>query len=131
MGAGYVWLDEYLLGDELIDGQHRRMFGLVQTLDGLENPGEIRGIMMKLYILVREHFFDEKALMVQRCYPGRAEHESEHARILLEMDRDSKRLFGTGITVEELKIRVRAAMSEHLVKQDMELGTFLRAQRNV
>jgi len=121
--------DEYLLGDELIDGQHRKMLAMLGTLNRLESATEIRGLMMKLYMLVREHFFDEEALMAERGYPEREEHAREHARVLVEMDRYSKMLFGAGISLAELKERLQVDVVDHLLEQDMRLGAFLRGEK--
>lgn len=119
---------EYLLGDELIDGQHRKMLTMLQALDRLENPAEIRGVLMKLYMLVREHFVDEEALMESRAYPLREEHAREHARVLVEMGAFAKRLFADGISFAELKARLEADVVGHLLKQDMLLGAFLKGE---
>jgi len=120
--------DEYLLGDELIDGQHRKMLTMLATMQHLESPSEIRGMMMKLYILVREHFFDEEALMADRGYPQREEHVQEHARVLAEMDRYSKMLFGAGLSLVEIKEKLKVDVVEHLLEQDMRLGAFLQGR---
>lgn len=85
-------------------------------------------MMMKLYILVREHFFDEEALMAERGYPQREEHVQEHARVLVEMDRYSKMLFGAGLSLVEIKEKLKVDVVEHLVEQDMRLGAFLQGR---
>lgn len=128
MEAANEMSDEYLLGDELIDGQHRKMLTMLATMQHLESPSEIRGMMMKLYILVREHFFDEEALMAERGYPQREEHVQEHARVLVEMDRYSKMLFGAGLSLVEIKEKLKVDVVEHLVEQDMRLGAFLQGR---
>lgn len=120
--------DEYLLGDELIDGQHRKMFAMLVAMQRLESTAEIRGLMMKLYMLVREHFFDEEALMAERGYPLREEHAREHARVLVEMDRYSKMLFAAGISLAEIREKLQVDVVEHLLEQDMRLGIFLRGE---
>lgn len=118
--------DQYLLGDELIDDQHRMMLTMLRTLECSESPAEIRGLMMKLYMLVREHFVDEEALMERCGYPLREEHAREHARVLVEMDRFAKQLFANGIPFAQLKEKLEVDVVGHLLAQDRLLGTFLR-----
>lgn len=120
--------DQYLLGDELIDGQHRKMLAMLRTLECSESPAEIRGLMMKLYMLVREHFVDEEALMERCGYPLREEHAREHGRVLLEMDGFAKLLFGSGISFAALKEKLEVDVVGHLLEQDMLLGAFLRGE---
>lgn len=128
MDAIKAMSDEFLLGDELIDGQHRKMLAMLAKMQHLESSSEIRGMMMKLYILVREHFFDEEALMADRGYPQQEEHAQEHARVLAEMDRYSKMLFGDGLSLVEIKEKLKVDVVEHLVEQDMRLGAFLQGR---
>lgn len=120
--------DQYLLGDELIDGQHRKMLTMLAALGRMENPTEIRGLLMKLYMLVREHFHDEEALMERCGYPQREEHALEHARVLVEMDRYAKQLFGSGISMAALKEKLEVDVVGHLLEQDMLLGAFLQGE---
>lgn len=128
MDAAHDASDRFLVGDELIDGQHRRIVSLLGAMDGLETIGEVRGLLMKLYILVREHFFDEEALMEAKGYPAREEHAREHAEVLVEMDLFSKRLFGEPASLSELKSRLKSDLVERLMSQDRLFALFLNGE---
>ena len=80
--AIFTWDDSIALGIPTIDGQHKALFGWINTLnaaikngDGSEAVGEV---IWNLITYVTEHFSEEERLMLSYNYPGLAAHRKEH-----------------------------------------------------
>ena len=80
--AIFEWDNSIELGIPTIDGQHKALFGWINTLndaigngDGAEAVGEV---IWKLITYVTEHFSEEERLMLSCNYPGLAAHRKEH-----------------------------------------------------
>jgi hemerythrin len=78
----FEWDDSIALGIPTIDGQHKALFGWINTLntaikngDGSEAVGEV---IWNLITYVTEHFSEEERLMLSYNYPGLAAHRKEH-----------------------------------------------------
>jgi hemerythrin len=124
----FKWRDEYEIGEEHIDCQHRHLFVLVNRIVDPENSNEVHSNFMALFKYVREHFRDEEAIMKNAGYPGYEGHRVEHEQLL-------DRLVELGVNIGKGNIDVQA-MTEfmsrwvliHIGQEDMLIGEFLRKQ---
>jgi hemerythrin len=84
------WRDEFTLGLEPVDGQHRELLDAMNRLTPLLHAGDARGVEGTLAFLdgyVRDHFGTEEALMGRHGYPFAAEHVREHENFVAFMRR--------------------------------------------
>ena len=98
--GGVMWKDEYLLGNELIDNQHKALF--LNTTDNLLqaicNPSEYiekQNIINSLNFLKEysaQHFRDEEDFQLAIGYHGYKEHKAQHARLAEEVVKYEKLL---------------------------------------
>ena len=85
----FVWQQQYEMGDDLVDSQHKNLFDLAEKLVASRTKKELLQNIEPLYQHVKEHFNAEEALMKKINYPTYQEHEKEHNRMLkklIEMD---------------------------------------------
>ena len=79
-----VWSEDYRVGVDDIDDQHRELFNLVNRLRGAvaEGGDGLRTVFEELERYTFKHFTDEEALMMASGYPGFVEHARSHARFV-------------------------------------------------
>jgi hemerythrin len=79
---GFAWKDEFNLGHDWVDAQHRRLFELVSGLveacaDGSDTI-KLKGTLDFLVNYTVHHFEDEEALQLKYNYPGHERHKRLH-----------------------------------------------------
>lgn len=71
-----VWDDAYSVGNEQLDGQHRKLIDLVNAVDG---GGDLKVVLDGLQRYGDEHFAAEEKLLEAAGYPELAQHRIQHA----------------------------------------------------
>lgn len=92
------WRDEWLLGIEALDNQHRQLADCLNRLvvecsceneptdrDRAEKRSAVRALLDELYQQTRAHFEFEEAMMRRCGYPGYPSHAREHVMLLAEL----------------------------------------------
>jgi hemerythrin len=76
------WSDEFSVGVEEIDDDHKRLLRLLKELQTAVEAGERREVLGKvldeLIHYVNYHFAHEEALFLRTNYPGHRAHERKH-----------------------------------------------------
>ena len=76
------WSDEFSVGVEEIDRDHKRLLGLLNDLQKAVEAGERREVLGKLLDelihYTNYHFAHEEALFLRTNYPGYRAHERKH-----------------------------------------------------
>lgn len=74
--VGYLaWKDEYSIGDDLADEQHRK---LIETINQIESDVPLDQILRTLSRYAEEHFSHEERLMAESGFPDLAQHRLQH-----------------------------------------------------
>jgi hemerythrin-like metal-binding protein len=85
------WNDEFNLGIEEVDSQHRALVALINALHDAMSAdarrAQIVECMAKIHALVAAHFAREEAFMREARYMAYAEHKEDH-EVLLDDLRD-------------------------------------------
>ncbi len=81
-----VWHDVYSSGNQIIDGQHRKLFDTSNQLIklALENDDHDALLLQLNLVLdaIVEHFADEEVILAELEYPGLEQHKSMHHALL-------------------------------------------------
>ena len=81
--AKLVWTDQFILGVEVIDQQHRTILDYVNQLDDARNNGQskkqIGKLINKLVEYTLYHFSFEEGLQEKAGYPFLKPHQKSHA----------------------------------------------------
>jgi len=85
MGIVFIWSDEYTVGNEELDNQHRYMFDLGNKIQSAK-PSEARAYVMALYKYVTAHFTKEEEHMKSMGFPGIAEHQIIHENLITTLN---------------------------------------------
>jgi len=79
------WDDKYIVGNEVIDADHKALFVLINDFyDAFQESKRRRDlgfILMKLVRHAEQHFQREEAIMVASGYPVHAEHHEFHTKL--------------------------------------------------
>ena len=126
----FIWLNEYEIGNETVDQQHRYLFDLAnQIVDPTNDAQKTHLNVLSLHHYVREHFAYEEALMRQCTFPGYERHIKEHAELIRKLNE-----IGTGIISGDIgPLYIQEFMQnwllEHILKQDTQIASALNQQK--
>lgn len=124
------WSDQYLVGNDLIDRQHRYLFDLINAFhDAFVEQRERREVLRLLNQLIEyaeSHFQDEERLMRESRYPDLERHHAAHARLY-------ERIFALNAKLEDRSLNptydtiafLRTWLSDHIVGDDVAIGAYL------
>ena len=80
--VSFTWSEAYSVNSPLLDGQHKKIFNLINTLQnnlGCENCDEELGKTLDALIdYARVHFAEEEKYLAQFNYPGLPDHQDQH-----------------------------------------------------
>ena len=127
--ALFEWKDEYLLGLEPLDFEHKDLFQCINDLYqqcGIQAEGaELEDCLGQLHARLAAHFALEESAMREMKNPHYQAHKAEHDRFLEEVT-EVVASFGTkpgGEHVEAFAIRVKEWILTHITTTDRQLVT--------
>ena len=130
------WLEEYSLGINSIDLQHKQLVRLIGELeeeleqDENELQNEAMGeIYDALVTYVEEHFSYEEKLFNQHAYPGALEHHNEHGLFVSKL-LAYRRKWQAGDSAAPLSALtfLRVWLIKHIQGTDREYLAFFQAK---
>ena len=125
------WKDEYSVGIEVIDNDHRKLLNLINQFQtavlyrtGQEFEEEA---MSELVDYTRTHFKREEDLMKEHGYPGYEAHHAEHLKFIGEVE-EMIRLYkdkGNRATLQQAVVFLRDWLINHIMGTDQAYSGFL------
>ena len=130
---GLAWKDEFNLGHDWVDMQHRRLFelvsGLVESCADGSDIIKLKGTLDFLVNYTVQHFDDEEALQLKYNYPGYEEHKRLHEDFKVAVGRLVDKFSENGSSAELSgdvnKIVVRWLIN-HIQREDKKIGEHIR-----
>jgi len=128
-----AWKDEFNLGHDWVDMQHRRLFelvnGLVESCAAGRDAIKLKGTLDFLVNYTVQHFDDEEALQLKYNYPGYEKHKRIHEDFKVTVGGLVEK-FTAGESSAELsndvnKIVVRWLIN-HIQREDKKIGEHIR-----
>ena len=132
---GIKWNDNYLLGNEQVDNQHRKLFELVNSLvdscDEETATDELRSTLNFLLRYTVQHFEDEETLQIQSNFPEYEEHKKLHENFKITV-RDLVQRFIDSNSPEQLRHDVKKILVRwlihHILEEDKKIGRWLNKE---
>ena len=122
------WDDEYLIGVESLDQEHRDLFARVNELGAQlarqEDKARIEETLGEIYARMAAHFALEEKFMRDTDFPNFERHKREHERFLsniVEVLEDFRKEPGLGYSVTVLA-ELKHWIINHVLTSDQELG---------
>lgn len=106
-----AWRDEFSLGVESVDVEHREMIALINSLDASMQQGASQDTVVEtlgeIYARISAHFALEEKIMREAGYEHFSSHKADHERLL-------DRLLNVIDSVDEEGSYERATLSDYL-----------------
>lgn len=122
----------FILGLPVMDHAHREMVELVNRM-AEASDATFAYLYADLVSHTHAHFASEEVLMKEAAFPAIAEHKSEHARVLGELDRFGQRLAGGRIAFARAYVTEQLPdwFALHLATMDSALAAHVAARSAV
>jgi len=127
------WREDYRTGNDLVDQQHLHLFDLVNGLHDAMLTGKGQSLLAQtleeLVQYTHEHFATEEALMLDRHYPGYAEHKEQHILLTAQVvDLAQKYKDGEVAIGIELSQFLTDWLIHHIKGEDLKLFRYFRGE---
>jgi hemerythrin-like metal-binding protein len=126
-----AWSDEYSVGLEHVDAQHRRWFEFLNVLHDAMLAGEaddvVGAVLLDMWEYTRSHFADEEALMEKYAFPGFQGHKRVHAAFVAQLqDKMADHEAGsTRITLDTMRM-LKEWLVRHITQMDQHYAVFIQ-----
>jgi hemerythrin len=129
----FQWKEEYSVGIEKIDLQHRLLIDMINDLYLAihENRSSevIPSLIGRLQNYILEHFSTEQCMMEEAGYQGLTEHLLEHDQMIDKVaELESKYNRGRLGSLGQLVIYLRSWLDHHICKTDKTMAQTLSRQ---
>lgn len=122
-----MWREEYSVGDPVLDGQHQRLFDILNGLYGeiSSRPNEklqlIPEVVERFFDYLQYHFHCEELHMEKVSLTESDEHVKNHQQILKRLEEIKDRLIAneTDLTAD-LIIFFEEWLIDHILEEDMK-----------
>jgi hemerythrin len=121
-----LWKDEYSVGIEKLDRQHKHLFEIINKL--VTRPVASSGsnlvsqVLNEMYDYAKEHFTAEEELMQQYGYPELQAHKKQHEYFIGTTDE----LSSEKINPDEIAEFLKVWWLIHILKVDMKYKDFFK-----
>ena len=117
------WTDEYKLGIECIDDQHKQLVDIVNKFDESllkgKGPRVMNEILNDLVGYTQEHFADEERYMAEAGYEHLKPHQAQHRQLLQEVERFQFEFNQEGRRVtSEVQEFLKYWLTSHILEDD-------------
>lgn len=125
-----IWNDDYLIGIEEIDSQHRRIIDqinyLIDNLNSKDKASISHWIIANLDKYSEEHFSTEEHYLRKINYPDLDNHLKLHQAFKLKTVKSSVKVMkGQEDVSEETISFLKSWWTDHILKADMEFKNFI------
>ena len=129
--AQFSWSDDLYTGSTLIDGDHRKLIGLVnalfQTMESGRGNEHISKAMNDLIVYTEQHFGREEAEMERVQYVASLAHRAEHAKLRAQLVELKAMLDAGGIiNAPAVADFLSEWLRQHILTVDLKLAAALR-----
>jgi hemerythrin len=131
------WSDEYSMGINLIDEQHKGLIDLINELfnhvtgNKAEEKEYFQEVIEQAVQYVKFHFATEEKYMTSIGFPGYAEHKKAHEQFVLTVITTIKDFNeGNKMTLENFANFLKDWVLTHIAKVDMQYSKFDRSLKS-
>lgn len=129
----FAWHEEYRIGIDNIDFQHKHLFQIVARITALDSAistkEELRGILIELSNYMKEHFKDEEDYMLKINFPEYEYHRELHQDIIDFVNKSVTNSPSIAIIKTKLKFIIKKALIDHILEEDMKIKLFTASEK--
>ena len=128
------WNDQYLIGQPIIDEEHKNLFRLINDFhthwSEKRDRQEIARVLNQLIQYGELHFQHEESIMAEEAYPEFESHRKIHERLIDEIFKLNEELAGRSPLLERDMARfLKQWLVDHIVHNDYAFRNFLIRKR--
>lgn len=121
--ALFTWKDEYSVGVQLIDTQHKKLVDLLNSLHEAMAQGKgqniLGDILNQLALYTKTHFSTEEKYMQQFNYSNYTEHKKEHDDLIAQVTEiKTKYDSGQGLLTLKTMSFLKDWLTKHILGSD-------------
>ncbi len=129
----FRWTDEYSLGVEKIDRQHRHLFEIInkftQRSAASSNSKLVTETLTEMLKYAKEHFTDEEELMQEYGYPEIELHKKQHVYFIeTTAELSINALNNQSMVASEIAEFLVLWLTTHILKSDMKYKELFKAK---
>lgn len=121
-----VWDEQYRLGCEELDAQHRYLFEVASRTTRAESA-DLMDLFKELYRYTQEHFHKEESHMEQHGYPQLEAHRHKHQMLKRDLNLLRQRFLKNPEAHGDVIDFVMAWVTQHIQVHDAHYATYLRS----
>ena len=127
------WKDEYSLGFEKVDRQHRHLFEIINKLiersAASSDSKLVTETLTEMLKYAKEHFTDEEELMQKYGYPEIELHKKQHAYFIeTTAELSINALNNQSMVASEIAEFLQLWLTNHILKSDMKYRDFFKVK---
>jgi hemerythrin len=136
MSKEFDWSDEYSVGIEEIDEQHKKLFSLVDRLhQAITNRAGSKAcgfILNELVDYTQTHFSLEETMLRIGAYPGYEAHCRQHKTLVDEVEALQQKIAAGQVAISfELLHFLRNWLTKHIMREDMQYGVYFSERERI
>ncbi|WED23011.1 bacteriohemerythrin [Vibrio sp. JC009] len=124
------WSDDYAIGVDEVDQQHKYLFDLINEVLQSNEDEKLKSSLLKLYRYTREHFRAEEALMERAGYPQYEQHKEMHNLLILKLNDSSTETMNNPSRRDALDEFLTSWLVKHILEKDMDIGRFMQENKS-
>ncbi|MBN2530601.1 MAG: hemerythrin domain-containing protein [Deltaproteobacteria bacterium] len=121
----FMWKDDYSVGVEILDRQHKYLFDKVRVVSELKLD-EAKMFISDLYQYFVQHCAAEEAHMAAIGFPELENHRKLHERLVEQLDTVATNFKPDARTILKLKLFYFEMLTSHILKEDKKYFNFNR-----
>ena len=121
----YTWRQQYTVGDDLMDREHKGLFYLAERLFLSNNKEQLKLNIKLLYQHVKEHCSSEELLMQKHHYYDYRDHGQEHVSMLKQILELDHKINDDSWKQDEAQAFINA-WGKHIIQFDIPFHHFIK-----
>ena len=128
MTVTFDWREEYAVGNEELDSQHKQLFNMGNEIQKVEDD-KVKTYVMKLYKYTREHFHLEEEHMKTMLFPDLEHHRLLHDKLLSDLNTIAEKFDRKSDALEKFRSFLFTWLTDHILQQDKKYFEFSRRKK--
>ena len=129
------WQDDYLVGDEVIDHDHKELFHMINDFyDAFQESrkrSQLSPLLTRLVHYAEQHFQREEKIMAHHAYPELEKHHLIHEELFETIFELNKRLETDPLPLDRDAVMfLKHWLVDHILQEDKKIGTFIESKKS-
>jgi hemerythrin-like metal-binding protein len=124
-----IWTDDFSVGVNSIDEQHKKIIELINTLINLKNESvesqKIYNVLQEMMLYAQKHLDYEESMLEEHGYPNLMQHASVHVKYIKRVSELSFAIMAQDNQApEKLLLFLQDWWVHHILYDDMQYRSF-------